>query len=44
LTDTNKFKSVSIHLPYYNKLATKAKENHRSPGQQMEYLIDKHKK
>tara|TARA_Y100001951_G_C11267077_1_gene256292 strand:- start:603 stop:791 length:189 start_codon:yes stop_codon:yes gene_type:complete len=40
MPDIKKYKSVAVPIPTWEKLGDMAKENHRSPAQQIAFLVD----
>lgn len=40
MPDTKKYKSVAVPLPTWKKLWKMAEKNHRSPAQQISFLVE----
>jgi macrodomain Ter protein organizer (MatP/YcbG family) len=40
MPDIKKYKSVAVPIPTWKKLGDMAKKNHRSPAQQIAFLVD----
>ena len=40
MPDIKKYKSVAVPIPTWEKLGDMAKKNHRSPAQQIAFLVD----
>jgi hypothetical protein len=40
MPDIKKYKSVAVPIPTWKKLGNMAEKNHRSPAQQIAFLVD----
>lgn len=40
MPDIKKYKSVAVPIPTWKKLGSMARENHRSPAQQIAFLVN----